>query len=69
MDQQWQKMLAAAKKVQDFRIIGKHMEVGGVAAAVLAESGKIYTGVCVDTACGLGLCAQKECLNEYAYAR
>ncbi|MBC6341889.1 cytidine deaminase [Lactobacillus kimbladii] len=38
------------------------MEAGGVAAAVLAESGKIYTGVCVDTACGLGVCAERNAL-------
>lgn len=62
MDQQWQEMLAAAKKVQGFRLIGNHMEVGGVAAAVLSESGKIYTGICVDTACGLGLCAERNAL-------
>lgn len=38
------------------------MEAGGVAAAVLSESGKIYTGVCVDTACTLGVCAERNAL-------
>ena len=62
MDKTWQKMYEAAKKVQGFTAIGPHMEAGGVAAAVLAESGKIYTGVCVDTACGLGVCAERSAL-------
>ena len=62
MDKTWQKMYDAAKKVQGFTAIGPHMEAGGVAAAVLAESGKIYTGVCVDTACGLGVCAERSAL-------
>ena len=62
MDEEWQKMSEAAKKVQGFTAIGSHMEAGGVAAAVLAESGKIYTGVCVDTACGLGVCAERNAL-------
>ena len=62
MDKTWQKMYDAAKKVQGFNAIGPHMEAGGVAAAVLAESGKIYTGVCVDTACGLGVCAERSAL-------
>ena len=38
------------------------MEAGGVAAAVLSESGKVYTGVCVDTACTLGVCAERNAL-------
>ncbi|MEB3363090.1 cytidine deaminase [Lactobacillus sp. R2/2] len=38
------------------------MEAGGVAAAVMTESGNIYTGVCVDTACGLGVCAERNAL-------
>ena len=50
MDKKWQKMYEAAKKVQGFTAIGPHMEAGGVAAAVMTESGNIYTGVCVDTA-------------------
>ncbi|MCX8736626.1 cytidine deaminase family protein [Lactobacillus sp. B4026] len=62
MDQQWQKMYEAASQVQRFHQIGEHMEAGGVAAAVLSESGKIYTGVCVDTACGLGVCAERNAL-------
>ena len=62
MDKTWQKMYEAAKKVQGFTAIGPHMEAGGVAAAVLAESGKIYTGVCIDTACGLGVCAERSAL-------
>ena len=33
-----------------------------MAAAVLSSSGKIYTGVCVDTACSLGICAERNAL-------
>ena len=62
MDKKWQKMYEAAKKVQEFTAIGPHMEAGGVAAAVMTESGNIYTGVCVDTACGLGVCAERNAL-------
>ena len=62
MDKKWQKMYEAAKKVQRFTAIGPHMEAGGVAAAVMTESGNIYTGVCVDTACGLGVCAERNAL-------
>lgn len=62
LDKQWQAMYQAAKEVQNFRKISNYLEVGGVAAAVLSESGKIYTGVCVDTACSLGVCAERNAL-------
>ena len=35
---------------------------GGVAAAVESISGKIYVGVCVDTACSLGVCAERNAI-------
>lgn len=62
LDQQWEEMYQAAKKVQGFRQISEHMEAGGVSAAVLSDSGKIYTGVCVDTASTLGVCAERNTL-------
>jgi cytidine deaminase len=36
----------------------EHCEAGGVAALIVAESGKRYTGVCVDFACSMGFCAE-----------
>ena len=38
------------------------MEAGGVAAAIESASGKIYTGVCVDGACTLGICAERNAI-------
>ena len=38
------------------------MEAGGVAAAILAVSGRIYTGVCVDTCSTLGICAERNAI-------
>ena len=32
--------------------------VGSVAAALQAIDGNIYTGVCIDTNCGMGFCAE-----------
>ena len=50
------------KRLKKYRASSDHMEAGGVAAAVLSESGKVYTGVCVDTACTLGVCAERNAL-------
>lgn len=55
-------MYLAAKSVQNRRKISDYVEAGGVAAAVLSASGKIYTGVCVDTACTLGICAERNAI-------
>ena len=62
MDKIWEEMLAAAVKVQNGRQISRYVEAGGVAAAVLSESGKIYTGVCVDTCSTLGICAERNAI-------
>ena len=59
MEPIWREMLEAAKAVQNGRQISQYVEAGGVAAAVLSASGKIYTGVCVDTSCTLGICAER----------
>ena len=58
-DRKWNEMYTAAKAVQDGRKISEYVEAGGVAAAIESESGKIYVGVCVDTACTLGICAER----------
>ena len=62
MDDIWQDMLKAARAVQNGRAISRYAEAGGVAAAILGESGRIYTGVCVDTACTLGICAERNAI-------
>ncbi len=58
----WQKLYEAAKDVQNARTISHTIEVGSVAAAILAKSGNIYTGICIDTACSLGMCAERNAM-------
>ena len=62
MDQNWKEMYRAAKAAQNPRQISPDGEAGSVAAAVLSESGRIYTGVCVDTSCTLGICAERSAI-------
>lgn len=31
---------------------------GGVGAAILTKAGNLYTGVCIDSACSMGFCAE-----------
>lgn len=58
----WAEMYNAAKAVQNGRKVSAYVEAGGVAAAVLSASGKIYTGVCVDTCSTLGICAERNAI-------
>lgn len=59
---QWDRLYAAARAVQNGRKISDYVEAGGVAAAILAPSGRIYTGVCVDTCSTLGICAERNAI-------
>ncbi len=62
MDKIWRDMYDAALKVQNARKISECVDAGGVSAAVLSDKGKIYTGVCVDTCCTLGICAERNAI-------
>jgi len=62
MEQIWKEMFRAAKAVQNERKISEYIDAGGVAAAILSASGKIYTGVCVDTCSTLGICAERNAI-------
>ena len=58
----WEELYRRARAVQHGRSISPFVEAGGVAAALLTESGNIYTGVCIDTACSLGMCAERNAI-------
>jgi len=47
-----------AKSVINPRKLSEFADAGGVGAAILTESGNVYTGVCIDTACSMGFCAE-----------
>lgn len=47
-----------AKSVINPRQLSNCAEAGEVGAALLTESGNVYTGVCIDTGCGMGFCAE-----------
>ena len=64
MDALWKTMYEAAKAVQKNRKISDYVEAGAVAAAILSDTGKIYTGICVDTASTLGICAERNAIFQ-----
>ena len=51
-------LIGAAESLVGYRQISPDISVGGVAAALLTEDGKVFTGVSIDSACSLGFCAE-----------
>ncbi len=62
MEKIWQEMYEAARAVLAPRTISEYVTCGEVSAAVLSKSGKIYTGVCIDTCSTLGICAERNAI-------
>lgn len=62
-DEQVMKLYDIAKSVAIPKVISEQMCSGGVGAAVLTKSGNVYTGVCIDTDCSLGMCAERNALS------
>ena len=58
----WKTLYEEARKVQNPREISPFVEAGGVAAAILTKAGNVYVGVCIDTACSLGMCAERNAI-------
>ncbi len=58
----WNELYNAAKAVQNEREVSDKIYAGGVGAAVESSSGKIYVGVCIDTSCTLGICAERNAI-------
>jgi cytidine deaminase len=47
-----------ARAVLNPRRLSDSAEAGGVGAAILTAGGNVYCGVCIDTACSMGFCAE-----------
>ena len=62
MDRVWIEMYEAAKAVMGEKVISDYVTAGGVSAAVRSKSGRIYTGVCIDTCSTLGICAERNAI-------
>ena len=54
----FEELYKEAVAVLNPRKLSDYAEAGGVGAALLSASGKVYVGVCIDTACSMGFCAE-----------
>ena len=59
---EWDRLYEAAAAVRNERRISDYVTYGEVSAAILSGTGKIYTGVCIDTCSTLGICAERNAI-------
>lgn len=64
MNELWRIAYDKAKSVVNPKKISNQICSGGVGAAVVSKSGNIYTGVCIDTDCSLGMCAERNAISS-----
>lgn len=62
MEMIWKKLYESARSVMNGRKISDYVSAGEVGAAILSKSGRIYTGICVDTCSTLGICAERNAI-------
>lgn len=55
---EFEKLKVAAIEVLNPREISGSIWAGGVTAALVTDKGNIYHGVCIDTDCSMGFCAE-----------
>lgn len=55
---EFDELTAMAREVARPRRLSAMAEAGSVGAALLTDTGHVYLGVCVDTACSMGFCAE-----------
>lgn len=58
----WDILYEKAKSVIKPQKISNLVEIGSVGSAILTKNGNIYTGICVDTASTLGVCAERNAI-------
>ncbi|NQU68789.1 MAG: cytidine deaminase [Candidatus Marinimicrobia bacterium] len=61
-DIDFKNLLNMAKEKLNPRKVSHFIEAGGVASAILTDQGNVYVGVCIDTACTLGMCAERNAI-------
>lgn len=58
MNDEIQELIDIARPLVGEIVLGRGMNAATTAAAIRTKAGNIYTGVCIDLACGIGFCAE-----------
>ncbi len=58
----WDELYNKAKSVKNPREVSGLISAGTIGAALITKNHNIYTGVCIDTASSLGICAERNAI-------
>lgn len=64
MDKDFEKLIEEAKKIAIKRNLSDYASCGHVGCALLTTKGNIYTGICIESKCALGKCAEYAAIAE-----
>lgn len=53
----------------EFQLAKPSLTAGSVSCALSSATGQVYTGICLDLACGIGFCAEHAAIAEMLKAR
>ncbi|MGC9348119.1 MAG: cytidine deaminase family protein [Anaerolineae bacterium] len=59
-----QELIAKALEVLHYRELSSECVAGEVSAALLTDTGNLYTGVSISAACGIGFCAEHSAIAQ-----
>ena len=62
--EKWELLIEKAKSVLNPRVISPYIKAGQVSAALMTKKGNVYVGVCMDTSCTLGICAERNAIHN-----
>ncbi|MGD1940481.1 MAG: cytidine deaminase [Leptolyngbyaceae cyanobacterium] len=62
-------MQEASRLLGQFSLSQDWLTAGSVSAALLTQSGHVYSGICLDMACGIGFCAEHAAIADMLKAR
>ena len=55
---------AARALLGEFTLSSEYFRAGNVASALVSKKGNLYTGICIEVACGIGFCAEHAAIAE-----
>jgi len=58
----WEELYEKAKEKLAPREISPFISAGQASSAIFTDRGNVYVGVCIDTACTLGMCAERNAI-------
>jgi cytidine deaminase len=62
-------IIEARRHVGEFALSEEWLTAGAVSAALVTVAGNLYTGICLDLACGIGFCAEHSAIAAMLASR